>query len=115
MKYRSHVLSNRCRPRDSLLLPNRIGKKNKKKKEKNQNQNQNQIQKQNQKQTQNQKQNQNQRQTQDTKKNAIKKSQYLYFINQINHILAIYICIVQCNYITLYFIVYFFDILYYIF
>ena len=45
MKYRSHVLNNKCRPRDSLLLPNRIGKKikkiRKKSIKKNQNQNQN--------------------------------------------------------------------------
>ena len=30
MKYHNHVLNNKCRPRDSLLLLNRIGKKNKK-------------------------------------------------------------------------------------
>jgi hypothetical protein len=30
MKYHNHVLNNKCRPRDSLLLLNRIGKKIKK-------------------------------------------------------------------------------------
>ena len=44
MKYHNHVLNNKCRPRDSLLLLNRIGKKNKKN-EKNQNQNPNPNQK----------------------------------------------------------------------
>ena len=34
MKYPSHVLNNKCRPRDSLLLPNRSGKKKKKKEKK---------------------------------------------------------------------------------
>ena len=34
MKYPSHVLNNKCRPRDSLLLPNRIGKKKRKKRTK---------------------------------------------------------------------------------
>ena len=34
MKYPSHVLNNKCRPRDSLLLPNRIGKKKEKKEQK---------------------------------------------------------------------------------
>ena len=47
MKYHNHVLNNKCRPRDSLLLLNRIGKKNKKNEENqnpksNQNQNPNQ-------------------------------------------------------------------------
>jgi hypothetical protein len=50
MKYHNHVLNNKCRPRDSLLLLNRIGKKNKKneknqKPKSNQNQNPNPIQK----------------------------------------------------------------------
>ena len=43
MKYHNHVLNNKCRPRDSLLLLNRIGKKNKKN-EKNQNPKSNQNQ-----------------------------------------------------------------------
>ena len=32
MKYHNHVLNNKCRPRDSLLLLNRIGNKKKLKK-----------------------------------------------------------------------------------
>ena len=48
MKYHNHVLNNKCRPRDSLLLLNRIGKKNKKN-EKNQNPKSNQNQNPNQK------------------------------------------------------------------
>ena len=35
MKYGSHVSDNKCRPRDSLLLPDRIGKKKIKSKEEN--------------------------------------------------------------------------------
>lgn len=63
MKYHNHVLNNKCRPRDSLLLLNRIGKKNKKN-EKNQNPKSNQ--------------NQNPNPNQKYKKKLVRQSKIMY-------------------------------------